>query len=177
MNLVPLTELPQVRALGRHAGEGPLTLFYTAAGIECLFTGSELWLSLNADYSLYEPWISVELNGVWISRFPLNRGRSEVCLFRGMTLGTPKHIRVLKEVQAMHDDPKHLLQVTGLGYTGGAFLPLPPPRCRLEFVGDSITSGEGAIGARQEQDWATFVIFIADFSSSVKADFRKLSLL
>lgn len=154
MNLVPLTELPQVRALGRHAGRGPLTLFYTASGIECLFTGSELWLGLNADYDLYEPWVSVELNGAWISRFPLNRGRSEICLFRGMTPGTPKHIRVLKEVQAMHGDPRHLLQVTGLGYSDGAFLPLPPPRCRLEFVGDSITSGEGAIGAKQEQDWA-----------------------
>ena len=37
---------------------------------------------------------------------------------------------------------------------GGAFLPLPAPQYRLEFVGDSITSGEGAIGAVPEEAWA-----------------------
>lgn len=148
-------QLPQVRILGRHAqttGDA-LTLFYTASGIECLCTGSELWLELNADYDQFEPWISIQLNGAWISRFPVAPGASEVCVFRGMTPGTPKHVRVLKDVQAMPDDPRHLLQITGLRWADGEFLPLPQPRYRLEFVGDSITSGEGAIGAKQEEDW------------------------
>lgn len=73
--------------------------------------------------------------------------------FRGMTPGKAKHVRLLKDVQAMHDDPAHLLQITGLEYAGGDFLPLPEPQYRLEFVGDSITSGEGAIGAKPEEDW------------------------
>ena len=154
MSVSAIACTPQVRVLGRHvAKQHPLTLFYTAAGIECLFTGSELWLQLNADYNQVEPWVSVELNGAWISRFPVNKGESEICLFRGMTPGTQKHIRVLKDVQAMNDDPNHLLQITGLRYDDGEFLPLPKPKYRLEFVGDSITSGEGAIGAKQEQDW------------------------
>lgn len=151
-----VSELPQVRVLGRHAaGDGPLTLFYTASGIECICTGSELWLELNADYRQCEPWLSVELNGAWISRFPVTAGQSEVCVFRGMTPGVPKHVRVLKDVQAMHDDPHHLLQITALRWEGGEFLPLPAPALRLEFIGDSITSGEGAIGARQEEDWVS----------------------
>ncbi len=79
--------------------------------------------------------------------------QSRVCLFRGMTPGKAKHLRLLKDVQAMHDDPAHLLQITGLEYAGGEFLPLPEPQYRLEFVGDSITSGEGAIGAKPEEDW------------------------
>ena len=148
-----IAALPQVRILGRHAQGDPLTLFYTASGIECLCTGSELWLELNADYAQCEPWISIELNGAWISRFPVAAGTSEVCVFRGMTPGTPKHVRVFKDVQAMHDDPRHLLQITGLRWEEGEFLPLLEPKYRLEFVGDSITSGEGAIGARQEEDW------------------------
>lgn len=147
-------QLPQVRILGRHVPtDGALTLFYTASGIECLCTGSELWLELNADYAQYEPWLSIELNGAWLSRFPVAPGRSRVCVFRGMTPGTPKRVRVLKDVQAMHDDPRHLVQITALCWEEGDFLPLPAPRYRLEFVGDSITSGEGAIGARGEEDW------------------------
>ena len=147
-------ELPQVRILGRHTHAGDaLTLFYTASGIECLFTGSELWLELNADYETYEPWISVELNGAWISRFPVAPGHSEVCVFRGMTPGASKHVRVFKDVQAMSGDERHLLQITALRWADGDFLPLPAPAYRLEFVGDSITSGEGAIGALPEEDW------------------------
>lgn len=69
--------------------------------------------------------MSVELNGAWISRFPVNKGESEICCFRGMTPGTQKHIRVLKDVRAMNDDPNHLLQITGLRYGDGEFLPLP----------------------------------------------------
>ena len=148
-----LAQLPQVRALGRHTGRDPLTLFWTASGIELDFTGSELWVDLFADYEVVEPWVSVELNGAWVARFAVNPGKSRVCLFRGMTSGKAKHIRLLKDVQAMHDDPAHLLQITGLEYAGGEFLPLPEPKYRLEFVGDSITSGEGAIGARLEEDW------------------------
>ena len=149
-----LAELPEVRALGRHTERDPLTLFWTASGIELEFTGSELWVDLFADYETMEPWVSVELNGAWVARFAVNPGSSRVCLFRGMTPGRPKHLRLLKDVQAMHDDPAHLLQIAGLEHAGGTFLPLPEPKFRLEFVGDSITSGEGAIGARPEEDWA-----------------------
>ena len=148
-----LAQLPEVRALGRHTGRDPLTLFWTASGIELDFTGSELWVDFFADYEVLEPWISVELNGAWLARFAVNPSASRVCLFRGMTPGRKKHIRLLKDVQAMHDDPAHLLQITGLEYAGGSFEPLPEPKYRLEFVGDSITSGEGAIGAVPEEDW------------------------
>ena len=150
-----LTQLPQVRALGRHTSRDPLTLFWTASGIELDFTGSELWVDFFADYEVMEPWVSVELNGAWIARFAVNPGQSRICLFRGMTPGKAKHLRLLKDVQAMYDDPAHLLQITGLEYAGGEFLPLPEPNYRLEFVGNSITSGEGAIGAVQEEDWVS----------------------
>ena len=68
LTISPLSTLPQVRVLGRCAGTDPLTLFWTGSGIELLFTGSELWVELNADYDTMEPWVSVELDGAWISR-------------------------------------------------------------------------------------------------------------
>lgn len=147
--------LPQLRVLGRTGpAREPVTLFWTASGLELLTTGGELWLGLNAGYDAYEPWLSVELNGAWISRFPVAPGRSEVCIFRGMTPGRARRVRILKDVQAMSEDPAHLLQVTALR-TDGEFLPLPAPSLRLEFVGDSITSGEGALGAVCEEDWVS----------------------
>ena len=153
MQKAALSALPAVRALGRHTERDPLTLYWTASGIELLFDGSELWVDFHCDYAVMEPWVSVELDGTCYARFAPAPGDSRVCLFRGMTPGTEKHIRLLKDGQAMPDDPRHLLQITALEYDGGTFLPLPAPKLRLEFVGDSITSGEGAIGARCETDW------------------------
>lgn len=153
LQFVTIADLPQVRVLGRHVDRCPLTLFWTASGIELDYTGSELWVDLYADYEQVEPWVSVELNGAWISRFPVQPGKSRVCLFRGMTPGKPHHVRLLKDVQAMPEDPRHLLQILGLAHTGGEFLPLAQPQYRLEFIGDSITSGEGSIGAVIEEDW------------------------
>lgn len=95
LQISPLSVLPQIRALGRHTGRDPLPLFWTASGAELLFTGSELWFQLECDYTEIEPWISIELNGAWIARQALTPGRNRVCAFRGMTPGTPKHVRLL----------------------------------------------------------------------------------
>lgn len=95
---VSVAALPQVRVLGRTTGTDVVNLFWTGSGIEFIYTGSELQVEVNADYDAYEPWLAVELNGVQISRVPLNKGKNEVCLFRGMTVGKPKHVRILKEV-------------------------------------------------------------------------------
>ena len=160
LTTLPLSALPQVRVLGRHADRQPQTLFWTGSGIELRFTGSDLWVEWNAGYDIMEPWVSVELDGAWVARFAVNPGRSRSCIFRGMAPGRPKHVRILKDAQAMYDDPAHFLQIEGLTFAEGEFLPLDPPRHRIEFVGDSITSGEGAIGTQGEQDW-TGVLFSA----------------
>lgn len=67
-------------ALGRHAGRDPLTLYWTASGIELLFDGAELWVDFACDYALYEPWVSVELNSAWYARFAVSPGQSRVWL-------------------------------------------------------------------------------------------------
>ena len=170
LTISPLSTLPQVRVLGRCAGTDPLTLFWTGSGIELLFTGSELWVELNADYDTMEPWVSVELDSAWISRFAVNPGTSRMCIFRGAAPGRAKHVRLLKDVQAMSEDPAHLLQVTAICHAGGEFLPLPAPRCRLEFIGDSITSGEGAIGAVCETDWISTFFSAETHSGRMTAD-------
>ena len=63
LTISPLSTLPQVRVLGRCAGTDPLTLFWTGSGIELLFTGSELWVELNADYDTMDE--STPYEGSW----------------------------------------------------------------------------------------------------------------
>ena len=42
MQKAALSALPAVRTLGRHAGRDPLTLYWSASGIELLFDDAEL---------------------------------------------------------------------------------------------------------------------------------------
>lgn len=137
---------------------GVLPLFWAGSGLELLFTGSELTVCFEADFTVYEPWITMELNGAPLLRMPLNRGRSEVCLFRGMSVGVPKHIRIFKETQPMTDDPRQRLDAVEIIWGDGEFLPLPKFDMQLEFVGDSLTTGEGIVGALEETDWISALV-------------------
>ena len=185
METASVFKLPCFRPLGRYHSSaahqtGVLPLLWAGSGLELCFTGSELRLVFEADFAGLEPWLAVELNGAPVARMPLNRGTQEVCLFRGMTPGKPKRVRVFKETQPIAEDHAHRLWVRDVIWEGGEFLPVPAPTCRLEFVGDSLTSGEGVVGAREETDWVpslfsasrTWAKRTADL---LNADFRLIS--
>lgn len=155
-----ILEIPHLRLLGRYQREaaeraGVFPLFWTGCGAELRFTGTELHAVLEARFQGPEPWVAVEVNGALIQRLPLRRGRNELCLFRGLAPGAAKRVRLLRESQPMPEDRAGILTLTALGWTEGDLLPLPEPACRLEFVGDSLTSGEGLYGAREEDMFAS----------------------
>ena len=179
---IPLASVPQDRllALGRTNGSlAPLSLFWTGSGLELNVKAGELWLEVETDFSALEQWAAVVVNGAVISRQMLPAGRHWLCLFRGMDGGKVKNVRLLKEVQAMPHDPKARLQIHALR-TDGSLEPVPQRPYKLEFVGDSITSGEGLTGAKREEDWIP-MFFSAAYGYAVAtadachADFRILS--
>lgn len=148
-----LSEIQNLKVHGRTTEQrAPLTLFWTGSAIELRVTGSELWVEVESDYNIHETWISILINGVPVSRQMVTAGRYWICIFRGMSEGTVKNVRIVKDVQAMSADPGCLLQFHALK-SDGTFLPVEDKPYKIEFIGDSITSGEGAIGARAEDDW------------------------
>lgn len=163
MRTAGVLEVQNLRSLDAFVPEnvrdaGVLPLFWAGSGLELLFTGSDLTVCFEVDFTVFEPWITMELNGAPLLRMPLNRGRNEVCLFRGMSAGIPKHIRVFKETQPITDDPRQRLDAVQIKWDGGTFLSLPKFDVRLEFVGDSLTTGEGIVGAPEETDWISALI-------------------
>lgn len=158
---------------GRTAGQrDPLTLFWTASGFELRAKSAELWVELEADYGegSAEIWVSTRVNGAWVSRQMLNRGRQWLCLFRGRNPEEVKEVRLWKDTQAMPQDPECLLQVRAFR-CDGEFLPVSPRERKLEFIGDSITSGEGDIGAKKEEDWVP-MLFCAENNYAVMTAYR-----
>lgn len=148
-----LKDIKDIKVWGRTTScREPLTLFWTGSALECNVSASELWVEIEADYEQYEPWMGVMINGAYVSRQMLNKGRGWIPLFRGMNPQKVTNVRIVKEVQAMSDDEKHCMQIHALR-TDGHFLPVEEKPIKIEFIGDSITSGEGSIGATCEEEW------------------------
>lgn len=153
LKVYKLSEIKNLKVHGRTTGcLSPLILFWTASGIELNAKGSELWLEVETDYDMHEPWISVVVNGAFVSRQMLTAGRYWICIFRGMNENAVKNVKIIRDVQAMNPDPDCVLQIHSVKFDG-EFLPVDEKKCKIEFIGDSITSGEGAIGAKAEDDW------------------------
>ena len=150
-----LKEIEYYKIHGRTVpGQYPLPLFSNGSAVEVNVDGSELWIDLEVDCDFHEPWIWTELNGSFMSRQMLMPGTYSLCLFRNMTPGVVKNFKFIREIQAMSEDNHCHILVKGF-QTDGAFLPVADKRFKLEFIGDSITSGEGTYGAKEDTDWLT----------------------
>lgn len=182
-----ISSIKNLHIYGRTGKSGDSTaLFWTASGISVESTTGELWAELEGDYETYEPWVSVWINGKQVSRFIVEKGRRWYCLFRGLS---PKQNRftLLKETQAMSGDERHMLLVHALGVPKNVegksdeiFLPQKERSLRIEFVGDSITTGEGLYGATDEMDWISGWMGLSEnyalsTAKNLDADFRILS--
>lgn len=175
-----LTEVPHLKVHGRTTGIlSPLTLFWTGGALELNVEGSELWVEVEADYDSLEPWIGFVVGGFPVARQMLTAGRRWLCVFRGMSGDKPKNVRIVKETQAMSADPGCRLQIHGVK-TDGVFRPVADKPYKIEFIGDSITSGEGAIGARGETDWVPMLFSAVHnytylTAEAMDADYRVVS--
>ena len=148
-----IKDIQNCRIHGRTDLTGPaIPLFWNGSGVEVRVSGTELWIDIEVDFNLFEPWVSVELNGAFMSRQMLMPGRQSLCLFRCMTFQDEKTVFFKRELQAMHEDDDCHILVHGFR-SDGEFLPVRERSCKLEFIGDSITSGEGSYGAREDLDW------------------------
>lgn len=175
-----LMELKDLHVLGRTNGElDPLTLFWHGSGIEMNVCASELWIEVNVDYDVFEQWIGIWIDGALISRHILVKGKYFVPVYMNGDAGVCRHVKVIKEVQPMQQDPAGLLQILSIR-TDGSFLPVAAPSRKIEFIGDSMTSGEGTVGAKEEMAWNPMVMsasFAYPFLTSEKlgAECRILS--
>lgn len=175
-----INNLKNLKIYGRNGGDGSnLALFWSGSGFEANVMASELWMDVEIDYNEHEQWISIEINGEIIGRHMLIKGSYSICLFRNMNSNMIKNVRVYKEVQPMNSDDKSMFLIKGFR-TDGQFKEVRDKKLKIEFIGDSISSGEGSIGAKEEEDWISMFFSCVNtyaFKTAKKldADFRILS--
>ena len=180
MKIYPLKEVKYYKIHGRtDETQDPLPLFFNGSGIEVNVTGSELWIDLEVDFETFEPWIYTKLNDAFLSRQMLMPGSYSICLFRAMNPDTVKNMKFFRELQAMSEDNSCHILIKGFR-TDGSFLPLCEKKFKLEFIGDSIPSGEGTYGAKEDMDWIAMYMsasrgYPAIVSDALDAEYRLIS--
>ena len=158
MKTYKINQIKEKRILGRtfvKGAEEPLPLFWGAAACEINVKASEVWVALSADYDTSEPWVAVEINGAPVQRFMVTKGSVQTfCIARGLNPQKENLISIIKDTQPMSGEQKHRLLIHEIMLDdNGAFCKVPERPLKIEFIGDSITSGEGLAGGCDEMEW------------------------
>lgn len=156
------------RILGRTSSDcgnddKPVPCFWSGSGMEFNVKAREVWVNVTADYAGNEIWMAVKINGVTVSRFSLERETRWICVAKNLNPENENIVTVIKDTQPMPGDPDHILLINKAGLSeGGTFCRLPERAMNIEFIGDSISSGEGLIGEKDEPDWISTWISVKD---------------
>ena len=156
MRTLPVTpDTPNLRLLGRmDYSQRPLCLDWTGTGLEVRLQGSGLWAELEAPEADPVFWMIVLADGCPVARFPVEPGIRFYPLIIGMEADKTRTVFLLKETQCMPDHPAATVKIHSLRFEG-ELLPLPEYDLTVEFVGDSLTSGEGALAPLGNEEWIT----------------------
>ncbi len=154
-----VSEIKGLKVLGRCGlTEEAISCFWTASGVAFDIRASQLYLWVRASYRVYDLWVDIEIDGEVIQRRMLDPGLQKVCIFRGMDPEGIKHVRILRDTQAMPEDAVSRLDLLWIE-TDGTFEEVAcatdKERPLIEVIGDSITSGEGLCGDHDLMDWVS----------------------
>ena len=186
MKSYKINEIENKRILGRNVKDvenlPEINLFWAASALKINVKACEVWADFESDYDSNEPWVSIFLNGSRISRFMIEKsGKKSVCLVRGLNSQVENEICIYKDTQPMPGDTKHFLKVKNISLDdNGKFCEIKPAKMKIEFIGDSITSGEGLAGAPEQMEWIPSVFvgsesYAAQVSRYFEADFSVFS--
>ncbi len=170
---------PGITIHGRTLLQTPLPLFWTGSGIEFITDSTQLAFDFETNFQNREQWIRIEIDGASVLRMPLEKGRSRVFAYRDMASGSLRRVRLYKETQPMPRDMDSILLLHGI-FCDGTITPIRTRPVRIEFVGDSISSGEGLAGAPSTRDGVSMVFstqchYAVETARRLNADFRILS--
>lgn len=132
----------------------PVMLVWTGSYIEFRLKAGEFSVLLDGPYDTYENWIAIEINGEIVSRRMVSREKEWITVFRMRNPENETKVKIIKESQAFASDSNHRLNFYEID-TDGELLEVEERPLKIEFIGDSITSAEGCVGAKCEMDWVS----------------------
>ncbi|MBR4359516.1 MAG: hypothetical protein IKP32_02750 [Clostridia bacterium] len=148
---------PRFLPLGRHdPREKESCLWWSGSGVRVHIACRQMEIEATVNARDHAAWMGVMVDGAPVARFPLINGTHRYPVLAGMESTVSHDITILRDSQLTYDEDGPV--VLNAVYTDGepaapALRPL-----LLEFVGDSLTVGEGCVGPRSGDEWRTVFI-------------------
>ena len=143
---------PRFLPLGRHDPEETKAhLWWSGSGVRVKMNCSRLDAEITSTCSVHAAWAGVLMDGAPVARFPLLKGTHLYSLLAGMDPGFAHEVSIIRDTQPSYDETEPV--ILNAVYTDGE-AELPPERKLLiEFIGDSLTVGEGCLGPQSASEW------------------------
>lgn len=155
-----IREIEGIRLNGRFdKKEKGLPLNWTASGFEMKVKGSFLEIEIESEYNVYRSYISIEVDGLRAQTFAPLKGKHTYVAFWSLDKNKAHDVKLTLESQLFPYDGK--ITVWNVE-TDGEILPPNEKKTRIEFIGDSITSGEGGRGPVGFQEWVPMMFSASD---------------
>lgn len=168
MTTANIRDIDAIRLNGRFDhSEKDFPLNWTAAGCDMLVKGSYLNVEITSVYNMYRPYITFEVDGLRAQTFAPLKGTHTYTVFCSMNPEKVHSVRILMESQLFIGDSRVTIKTVS---TDGEILPPEPKKCRVEFIGDSITSGEGGRGPKDFSEWMPMMFSASDNYARFTAD-------
>lgn len=133
------------------SAEQACALWWSGSGLRTRIDGTRLELEAEVAEGEHTPWLAVAVDGAPVARLPLMAGRHRYALLEGMERGCAHEVAVTRDTQPCDSDaaPLYLNAV----YSDGEPLAPTPRPALIEFIGDSLTVGEGCVGPVGAMEW------------------------
>ena len=154
-------------------------LWWSGAGIVTKLYCTYLKLDIESFAQEHAPWIGVMVDGAAIARFPLLPGRHVYPALAGMDAAVSHEITIQRDSQPTIDETGPII-LHGIDTDGQPAMP-EKRQFMIEFIGDSLTVGEGCTGPKSADEWrmawlcnmAAFPTIVAE---SMQAEKRVIAL-
>ena len=131
--------------------EPSCALWWSGSGLRTQIDCSRLELEAEVAEAEHTPWLAVTVDGAPVARLPLMAGRHRYALLEGMERGCAHEVAVTRDTQPCDSDAGPLL-LRAVYSDGEPHAPTPRPTL-IEFIGDSLTVGEGCVGPVGAMEW------------------------
>ncbi len=150
---IKLFDNEMIKIRGRHTvKEGMLAFDWTGSGIAFNFSGTGFILSLGEFVCDQPAYVKIIIDGNRRQRFAVVNGREKL-IIEG--LPNKRHrAEILKVTES--DNPLLFDTIALLGSNAALQMPPRTVKRRIEYIGDSITAGYGALGGVNDPGYLTF---------------------
>lgn len=163
-----IRRLKRVRLMGRDDREAPgFRMLYSGSCAEMRIKGRRLDIEIEAEYDAFRHYISFVVDGLAAQTFSPIPGTHTYTVFMNMDPDKVHEVLIIKETMDFRD--KSFVSLKKV-ITDGKFMPLKKKTMRVEFIGDSITAGEGLRGPKSFSEWLPMAFGSLEDYSRVTAE-------